>query len=60
MRSITRVTVTDTANVTSAVPKDTYAKTVVTSTTQVRGKDDDQIHCNENSTSDSEGNVHQK
>ena len=32
----------------------------MTSKTQVQGKDHVQSHCTANSTSDSEGNVHQK
>jgi len=39
VRSVTRVAVTDIANVVSTLPKDTYAKTLVTSNTQVQGKD---------------------
>ena len=60
VRSITRVAVTEIANVVSTVPRDTYAKTLVTSKKQAQGKDHVQLYCNENPTSDSEGNDHQK
>ena len=60
VRSVTRVAVTEITIVSSTVPRDTYAKTLVTSKKQVQGKDHVQLYCNENPTSDSEGNVHQK
>jgi len=59
MRSVKRVAVTDIANVASIVPKDTYLEALMTSKTQVQSKDHVQSHCTANSTSDSEGNVHQ-
>ena len=55
-----RIAVTDIANIVSTLPKVTYAEALMTSKTQVEGKDHVQSHCAANSTSDSEGNVHQK
>ena len=50
MRSVTRVAITEITIVASTVPRDTYAKTLVTSKKQVQGKDHVQLHSNDNPT----------